>query len=88
MIFWILGTFLIWNELATLKAGYAKAILRRFVELMSNFYGPKYQKINIHNLIHIVDDVINLGEPLSGFSAIELENSFGYIKYIAKSAMK
>lgn len=55
---------------------------------MSNFYGPKYQKINIHNLIHIVDDVINLGEPLSGFSAIELENSFGYIKYIAKSAMK
>lgn len=52
---------------------------------MPHFYGPSSQIMNIHNLIHIADDVINIGTPISQFSAFDFENSLGYIKSIIKS---
>lgn len=52
---------------------------------MPHFYGPKSQTMNIHNLIHIADDVINIGAPISHFSAFDFENSLGFIKSIIKS---
>lgn len=52
---------------------------------MPKFYGPKSQTMNVHNLIHIADDVLNLGAPISKFSAFDFENSLGYIKSILKS---
>lgn len=41
--------------------------------------------MNIHNLIHIVDDVVNMKAPLSQFSAFDFENSLGFIKTFLKS---
>lgn len=52
---------------------------------MPNFYGNSSQIMNIHNLIHIADDVISIGAPISQFSAFDFENSLGYIKSIIKS---
>lgn len=73
------------SKLATLKTHYVKRILKTFVKLMPHYYGPKSQTMNIHNLIHIPDDVINIGAPISAFSAFDFENSLGYIKSLIKS---
>lgn len=73
------------SKLATLRAQYVKTILKTFVQLMPHFYGPSSQTMNIHNLIHIADDVINIGAPISRFSAFDFENSLGYIKSLIKS---
>lgn len=73
------------SKLATLKCVYAKKILKIFVDLMLHFYGPCSQTMNIHNLIHITDDVINIGAPISKFSAFDFENCLGYVKSILKS---
>lgn len=56
-------------KLATQKAGCVKNILKKFVELMPHFCGPNSQTMNIHNLIHIADDVINIGTPISQYGA-------------------
>lgn len=69
-------------KLAVQKATYVKNILRKFVELMPHFYGPNSQTMNIHNLIHIADDVINIEAPISQYSAFDFENSLGFIKSI------
>lgn len=73
------------NALATSKADYVKKLLETFFELMPHFYGPNSQTMNFHNLIHIADDVANIGAPISQFSAFDFENSLGYIKAIVKS---
>lgn len=73
------------SKLATLKAQYAKSILKTFIKLMPQYYGPKSHIMNIHNLIHISDDVVNIGAPISAFSAFDFENSLGYIKSLIKS---
>lgn len=49
---------------------------------MPRCYGNSSQIMNIHNIIHIADDVINIGAPISQFSAFDFENSLGYIKSI------
>lgn len=72
-------------KLAALKCLFVKKILKIFVDLMPHFYGPASQIMNIHNLIHITDDVINMGTPISQFSAFDFENSLGYVKSIIKS---
>ena len=36
--------------------------------------------MNIHNLIHITDDVIIIGAPILQFAAFNFENSMGYVK--------
>lgn len=51
---------------------------------MPHFYGPSAQTMNIHNLIHISDDVISLGAPTSQFSAFDFENSLGFLKSCVK----
>lgn len=73
------------NKLATHRTHYVKAILRKFVELMIHFYGPSSVTMNIHNLIHISDDINNMGTSISQFSAFDFENSLGFIKSIVKS---
>lgn len=52
---------------------------------MPHFYGPSSQIMHIHNLVHIADDVINIGTPISQFFGFDFENSLGYIKSVIKS---
>lgn len=58
---------------------YANSLLRCFVKNFSILYGKEYLVYNVHNLIHIADDVKNLG-PLDKFSAFKFENHMQFIK--------
>ena len=46
---------------------YCRKLLRRFVELGVELYGPHFITINIHNLIHLADDVAYFQRPLYDF---------------------
>lgn len=58
---------------------YAKKLLIYFVGKFSIFYGAEYVSYNVHNLIHLADDVFNNG-PLDKFSAFKYENLMYKIK--------
>ncbi|CAG9763555.1 unnamed protein product [Ceutorhynchus assimilis] len=55
------------------KAEYAEELLKWFVESFSDLYGSEYISHNIHNLLHLADDVRSFG-PLYTFSAFKFEN--------------
>lgn len=56
----------------------------QFLELMPTYYGPDCQDMNIHNHIHVSDDVRNTNLLLSNISAYDLENSLGFTKTLVK----
>ena len=63
---------------------YAFQLLQYFVKTFKILYGPQYISHNIHNLIHIAEDVKNHG-PLDNFSAFQFEN---FLQTILKSIRK
>lgn len=46
---------------------YARNLLKKFVQLVSNFYGNEFLIGNIHNLLHIADDVSFMQCSLSDY---------------------
>lgn len=62
----------------------AKAMLNRFIKCFREIYGEAYMTSNIHNLVHLVDEVAKFGE-LQSFSAYPFENMLGYIKKLIRS---
>ena len=52
---------------------YAHELLCYFVKKFSQLYGKCNLSYNVHNLIHIVNDVKKFG-PLDSFSAFKFEN--------------
>lgn len=48
---------------------YAKQLLRKFFFLLPSLYSKKSQTLNMHNLIHLPDDVLNLNLSSSELSA-------------------
>lgn len=66
---------------------YAHSLLVWFVEHFPNFYGKKFLNYNVHNLIHLSQDVENLG-PVDDFSAFKFENYMQKIKTKLKSSGK
>ena len=58
---------------------YAKSLMSNFVENASILYGNAFVTYNVHNLIHISDDVKRFG-PLDSFSAFPFESYLGKIK--------
>ena len=60
--------------------GYAKEYLRAFFKGLKVFYGAKSQVLNAHHLIHLVDDVIQMGCSLSRISAFAFENFLRKLK--------
>lgn len=67
-------------ELCIDNVGYARLLLRKFFELVPSFYGSDSQVMNIHNLIHLADDVEYTKMHLSAISAFPFENYLGKIK--------
>ena len=62
------------------NVNYARELLRKFFELTPSFYGTGSQVMNIHNLIHLADDVEYTKMSLSTISAFPFENHLGKIK--------
>lgn len=63
----------------------AKSLLQKFVALMPRFYGKASLVGNVHNLIHLADDVYHMGLPLSSITAFPFENALGKIKHLLRS---
>jgi len=54
----------------------ARRLLSKFQQTFSTLYGNRYQTLNFHNLVHLVDDVQNIG-PLWAFDCFAFENASG-----------
>ena len=57
----------------------SRDMLRKFVVHFGTLYGERYLVYNVHNLVHICDDVENYGK-LSNFSAFPFESFLGQLK--------
>ena len=71
---------------AVSHAQYAKSILKVFVQLMPTYYGEHSVTMNVHNLLHIADDVVYVQAPLTDFSAYDFENTLYSVKRLVKSS--
>lgn len=64
---------------------YASELLKYFVESFKKLYGAQNMSHNVHNLLHLVDDVKNHG-PIDQFSAFPFENFLqSVLKLVRKS---
>lgn len=69
------------NEYVT----YTQDLILFFIKIFMKLYRVKNMSHNIHNLIHLVDDVKKFG-PLNNFSAFKFENYMQILKkYIRKA---
>ena len=66
-----------------LNLDYAKILLEKFVKHFEQLYGSELVSYNIHNLLHLVDDVRKYGE-LENFSAFRFENFIKLIKSLIR----
>lgn len=66
---------------------YAKSLLNVFVQNAALLYGKAFISFNIHNLVHLADDVMMFG-PLNCFSAYVFENKLGIIKRLLRKSEK
>lgn len=62
----------------------AERLFKEYVDMFKTLYGRGYVSYNVHNLVHIVDDVRNFG-PLDNFSCFPFENKLGMIKKLLHS---
>lgn len=62
---------------------YAHSLLIYYVKKFKYFYGENNVTYNVHNLIHIADDVKNYG-TLDSFSAFKFENFMHELKKLVK----
>lgn len=66
---------------------YARTLLRYFVENYPLLYGYQHMSYNVHNLIHLCNDVKLYG-PLEQFSAFKFENHMSKIKKKVKTSSR
>jgi len=66
---------------------YANHLLQHFVLSFQNIYGKEYVSHNIHNLIHLAEDVRTYG-ALDVFGAFRFENHMGKLKKMTRKADK
>lgn len=66
----------------------ARNLLRNFVLLMPRFYGETSLIGNVHNLIHLADDVELMGCSISHYTAFPFENALGKIKKFLRNGNK
>ena len=88
MILFACCRILMSTELAVSNSAYCKSKLREFVSQMPYYYGEDSVSINIHNLIHISDDVQTMKGPLSDYSAFIFENCIGFLKKLVQRSPK
>ncbi|XP_055599410.1 uncharacterized protein LOC129748738 isoform X1 [Uranotaenia lowii] len=65
----------------------AKVMLVTFVEQYKTLYGTKYMTSNVHNLLHIGDEVVKFGN-LNTISAYAFENELKNLKNLVRSGWK
>lgn len=65
----------------------AKELLKYFVEHYKDFYGSDYITSNVHNLVHLTDEVQRFG-PLHTFSAYPFENKLYLLKRMLRHGNK
>lgn len=65
----------------------AKQLLEYFVEHYKDFYGSGYITSNVHNLLHLIDEVEKFG-PLMTFNAYPFENKLFMIKRMLRSGKR
>ena len=58
----------------------AKEYLILFFEYLGEYYGATSQILNAHHLIHLADDVFNMGCSLSRITTFPFESLLGHIK--------
>lgn len=63
----------------------AKKYFTKFVEEASSVYGSTFVSLNVHNLIHVSDDVKNTGCSLTELSAFPFESYLGSISTVLRS---
>lgn len=56
---------------------YAEKLLQHFVESFEKIYGKEYMSHNVHNLLHLSNEVRTFG-PLNSFSAFRFENFYKF----------
>ncbi|XP_076670003.1 uncharacterized protein LOC143369665 isoform X1 [Andrena cerasifolii] len=66
---------------------YAQNLLQYFVKKFDILYGKQFASHNIHNLLHICDDIKNFG-ALDNYSAFHFENFLGKLKKVLRKAEK
>ena len=64
----------------------AKQYLRSFFIAMGVYYGLKSQVLNSHHLIHLADDVKNMGCSLIKYTAFPFESFLGKLKKYVRTA--
>lgn len=67
---------------------YAQNLLKKFVQLVPYFYGDEFLIGNVHNLLHIADDVLFMQCPLSDITSFPFENALGRIKKLLRNGNK
>ncbi|CAH0405510.1 unnamed protein product [Chilo suppressalis] len=65
----------------------AKELLEHFVKFYKDFYGSGYVTSNIHNLLHLTNEIEMFG-PLMTFNAYPFENMLFMIKSMLRSGRK
>lgn len=64
---------------------YAKSLIRCFIIRYKKIYGSEYITYNVHNLLHLCDDVLLYGQ-LDNFSAFKFESYMSKIKRRMKNS--
>lgn len=76
------------RELAVKKNNEVKFLLRRFVYVAKYLYGKQCLIGNMHNLIHLADDIAYMGCPISELNAYPFENALGKLKQLIRNGNK
>lgn len=63
---------------------YSHSLLKKLIYQFQNLYGKCFVSHNIHNLMHLANDVKKFG-PLDIFSAFKFENNMTFIKKLLKN---
>ncbi|CAH0552046.1 unnamed protein product [Brassicogethes aeneus] len=74
-------------SLCIAKNAYAKKLLKYFINNYGDLYGHEHITYNVHNLVHLPDDVLCHG-PLDSFSCFKYENYMHCIKLKIKTCQK
>lgn len=67
---------------------HARNLLKKCVHLTAQFYGKEFLIGNVHNLLHIADDVSFMQCPLSDITSFPFENALGKMKKLLRSGNK
>jgi len=65
----------------------AKELLIIYVNLMKQYFGKIHIIFNVHNLLHLSDDILRFG-PLDSFSVISFENHLQTTKQLVRKGFQ